>query len=416
MPRVTFLAPDTDAYVASVHRHAAEFTERTQIAVDVEILESDAYFSNAIQDRLGDGSADVFMSGPVLLWEHVGAGLVQPLDEFAANASEDWSQDDFIPSLLAANRWTGHFGDRLGTGPLLEIPVNCESYNLAYVPEHLELHGLDVPVTWDAYFATAEELIRRSGGAVRGFGQRGKEAWHTMYTGYATQIWSCGGRDFGDDLRCSIARPEVVAPTQRFVEALRAAGPQSWTEQRWYELALGFAAGEFGLIVDSDHYVAIFEDPALSPLAGRIGYAPPPAGPNGAIVPNLWTWSLVMNARSRRQAAAWRFIEWASSPEFLLRSVFEGNMNPTRASVWDDPRVAEHVSRWGDFAAVSRQLIEQRARVVVTPATNYIAIAERWVAALRAAYAGTEGTAEALERAAADIDELMREQRDARPA
>ena len=62
------------------------------------------------------------------------------------------------------------------------------------------------------------------------------------------------------------------------------------------------------------------------------------------------------------------------------------------------------------------ELIEQRARVVVTPATNYIAIAERWVAALRAAYAGTEGTAEALERAAADIDELMREQRDARPA
>ena len=52
----------------------------------------------------------------------------------------------------------------------------------------------------------------------------------------------------------------------------------------------------------------------------------------------------------------------------------------------------------------------------MTPATNYIAIAERWVAALRAAYAGSEGTAEALERAAADIDELMREQRDARPA
>jgi len=38
-------------------------------------------------------------------------------------------------------------------------------------------------------------------------------------------------------------------------------------------------------------------------------------------------------------------------------------------------------------------------------------IAERWVAALRAAYLGAEGTAEALERAAADIDALMREQR-----
>jgi multiple sugar transport system substrate-binding protein len=411
MTRVAFLAPDTDAYVDSVQRHVTEFTERTQITVDVEILASDTYFSNAIQDRLADGSADVFMSGPVLLWEHVGAGLVQPLDEFAAGASDDWRQDDFIPSLLAANRWTGRFGDSLGAGPLLEIPVNCESYNLAYLPELLERHGLGVPATWDAYFATAEELVRRSGGAVRGFGQRGKGAWHTMYTGYATQIWSCGGRDFGDDLRCSIGRPEVVAPTQRFVEALRAAGPHSWTEQRWYELALGFAAGQFGLIVDSDHYVAIFEDPVLSALAGKVGYALPPAGPDGAIVPNLWTWSLVMNARSRRQAAAWRFIEWASSPEFLLRSVFEGNMNPTRASVWDDPRVAEHVSGWGDFASVSRELVERRAHVVVTPATNYIAIAERWVAALRAAYLGAEGTAEALERAAADIDALMREQR-----
>jgi multiple sugar transport system substrate-binding protein len=406
MAGVTFLAPDTDAYVASVQRHRAEFTERTGIAVDVEILDSDRYFSNAIGDRLAGGGADVFMSGPVLLWEHVGAGFVEPLDEFVAQAGDGWDPDDFTPALLAANRWTGRFGDPLGTGPLLEIPVNCESYNLSYVPEHLERHGLGVPATWDSYFETAEELVRRSGGAVRGFGQRGKQAWHTMYTGYATQIWSCGGRDFDDDLRCAIARPEVVGPTERFITALRAAGPPAWTDQRWYELALDFANGEYGLIVDSDHYVALFEDPELSKLTGKIGYAPPPAGPGGAVRPNLWTWSLVMNAHSRSKQEAWRFIEWASSSEFLERSVFEGNMNPTRSSVWDAPRVAEHVSGWGDFASVSRDLVENRAHVLVTPAANYLAIADRWVRALRDAYAGTSGVAEALELAAADIDGL----------
>ena len=409
MTRVAFLAPDTDAYVASVQRHAPEFTERTGIELDIEILDSDSYFSNAIHDRLADGRADAFMSGPVLLWEHVGAGFVEPLDDFLAQSSDGWSPGDFIPSLLDANRWTGRFGDPLGTGPLLEIPVNCESYNLSYAPEHLERHGLAVPATWAAYFDTAEELVRRSGGAVRGFGQRGKEAWHTMYTGYASQIWSCGGRDFDGDLRCAIAAPEVVAPTQRLIGALRAAGPPDWTEQRWYELALDFARGEYGLIVDSDHYVALFEDPQLSPLTGRIGYAPPPAGPGGAIHPNLWTWSLVMNARSRDKAAAWRFIEWASSSEFLLRSVFEGNMNPTRSSVWDAPSVAAHVAGWGDFAEVSRDLVENRARVLVTPAANYIAIAERWVQALRDAYSGAAGVAEALELAALDIDGLTRE-------
>jgi multiple sugar transport system substrate-binding protein len=334
---------------------------------------------------------------------------VEPLDDYLAQASDGWDPADFIPALLDANRWTGRFGDPLGQGPLLEIPVNCESYNLTYVPEYLERHGLAVPTTWDAYFATAAELVNRSGGAIRGFGQRGKQAWHTMYTGYATQIWSCGGRDFGADLRCAIASPEVVGPTETFIEALRAAGPPEWNEQRWYELALDFGNGEYGLIVDSDHYVALFEDPQLAKLAGgRIAYAPPPAGGGGAIRPNLWTWSLVMNSHSRSKPEAWRFIEWASSSEFLERSVFDGNMNPTRRSVWEAPRIAEHVSGWGDFAAVSRELVEERAHVLVTPAVNYLAIADRWVRALRDSYTGAAGVAEALELAAADIDELTR--------
>ena len=35
MTRVRFLGPDTDAYVASVERHAPEFEERTGIELDV---------------------------------------------------------------------------------------------------------------------------------------------------------------------------------------------------------------------------------------------------------------------------------------------------------------------------------------------------------------------------------------------
>ena len=143
--------------------------------------------------------------------------------------------------------------------------------------------------------------------------------------------------DFDAAGRCAIASPAVVEATTAFVEGLRAAGPPDWLEQRWYELALDFAQGKYGLIVDSDHYVAFFEDPEYSSLVGRIGYAAPPGGPGGEVRPNLWTWSLVMNARSSRKEEAWRFIDWASSSEFLLRSVFEGNMNPTRRSVCGPP-------------------------------------------------------------------------------
>ena len=45
--------------------------------------------------------------------------------------------------------------------------------------------------------------------------------------------------------------------------------------------------------------------------------------------------------------------------------------------------------------------------MLVTPASNYLAIASRWVEALLDVYAGRAELAEALELAAADIDALV---------
>ena len=390
MSAVRFLGPDTDAYVASVERHASEFEERTGVELDVRIVTSDLYFSNRIHHLLeGEDAADVYMSGPVLVWEHLAAGFVEPLDGLVEEAG-------FFDSLLHCNRWSGRFGDPLGEGPLLELPVNCESYNLAYVPAKLEQAGVEVPQTWDGYFAAA-----RSAG---GFAQRGTDVWHTMYTGFATQLWSCGGRDF-EDGRCAIASPTAVVVTRQFLDALHDSGPEDWPGQRWYELALDFAAGRYGLIVDSDHYVAYFEDRESSALAGRIAYAAPPAGLAGRR-PNLWTWSLVLNPRAHDRDAARRFLEWASSREFLLRSAFEGNMNPTRSSIWSDERFRAHTAPWGAFHDVALGLIERQASVLVTPAPNYLELASRWVRALLAAYASGDVQGE-LEQAAADIDGLV---------
>jgi multiple sugar transport system substrate-binding protein len=408
MATVRFFAPDTDAYVASVQRHIGEFEALTGHSAHLQIIGSDEYFSNKIHAYLdGEEAADVYMSGPVLLWEHVAGEFVEPLEDYVQNARDGYHFEDFLPSLIRANRWTGHFGEPLGTGSLLEIPVNCESYNLAYVPEILERCAVEMPATWDAYFAAANRIARNTNGTVRGFGQRGVDVWHTMYTGYATQFWSYGGTDFDPEGKCAIASPQGVKATQDFIQALQSAGPNDWTGQRWYELALDFAQGKYGLLVDSDHYVAFFENPQLSSLVGKIAYALPPSGPTGLRRPNLWTWSLVMNARSRSKKAAWDFIEWASGRDFLLRSAFEGNMNPTRASSWDDPSFVKLTTDWGDFYKISRSLVEGLGHVLVTPAGNYLDIATRWTQALRDAYMGIDPVQDALEKAAQDIDDMV---------
>ena len=114
MALVRFFAPDTDAYVDSVERHILEFEKLTGHTAHLKIIGSDRYFSNKISSFLdGDDAADVYMSGPVLLWEHVGAGFVEPLDDFLKNAKDNYHPDDFLGSLLRANRWTGR--DRKST-------------------------------------------------------------------------------------------------------------------------------------------------------------------------------------------------------------------------------------------------------------------------------------------------------------
>jgi multiple sugar transport system substrate-binding protein len=405
MAEVRFLGCDNDVFCSHVQARAQEFEQASGHKLTVRLLDNDFYYANKLTGYLGgQNPADVYMSGPVLVWEQLGLGFVRPLDEFAGRASFDLS--DFFDRLIAGNRWSGHFGDGLGHGPLLAIPVNWESYNLAYLPETLTQAGVDVPRTWPEFFAAAKAIPAHVPG-VRGFGQRGAEAWHTVYTGFATQLWSCGGRDFDPDGSCAIASDVAVEAARTLSGAIRAAGPADWTNQGWYELAMDFAHGKYGLLVDSDHYVAYFENPGLSDVAGKVRYALPPAGPGGIRRPNMWMWSMVMNARSAAPDAAWEFMQWATSSEFLTRAALPGNMNPTRRSTWVDPEFAARARQWHEFPEVAMELVSHLGHVLVTPAVNYIEVARRWTRALRDAYRGDESLDHCLAEAASDIDRLV---------
>lgn len=84
-------------------------------------------------------------------------------------------------------------------------------------------------------------------------------------------------------------------------------------------------------------------------------------------------------------------------------------MNPTRNSIWDHQNFRDFSSGWGDFADVSRQLVEEVGTVLVTPAVNYIEVARRWTKALRTAYADPSSLETILAEAATEIDRLRRE-------
>ena len=88
MAKITFFAPATDAFVDRVVKHIKEYEEMTGDTVTLRIIGSDEYFSNQIEGYLDEeGGGDVYMSGPILLWEHREGGYVEPLNNYVAAVS-----------------------------------------------------------------------------------------------------------------------------------------------------------------------------------------------------------------------------------------------------------------------------------------------------------------------------------------
>ena len=218
------------------------------------------------------------MSGPVLVWEHLGGGLRSAARRPAGTCERRVrrrrlrrASDGLQPLERAFRRPARCRAAARDPGQLRVVQPRLRAARPGRAPVSMcRRPGRSTS-------RRARAVVDRTGGRMRGFGQRGTGAWHTMYTGFATQFWSYGGARFRRrPLRDRDAR---VDPRDRRLPRRRCAtpGPRDWLDQRWYELALDFARGRYGLIVDSDHYVAYFEEPAHSELVGEIGYAPPPA-------------------------------------------------------------------------------------------------------------------------------------------
>jgi multiple sugar transport system substrate-binding protein len=178
-----------------------------------------------------------------------------------------------------------------------------------------------------------------------------------------------------------------------------------------HSFCLKFSGGRFYVITDADYQAAIYENPNQSQVAGNVGYALPPAGPDGLIKLNMWTWSLGMSAFSKQKEAAWFFLLWATAPRTMVEATLKSeNYNPTRRSIWQHPKVVEKTAKWGSTPGQYREIVEamytKYGEVAWTPNPDVTTLGEIWAAALRQAYGG-KAVKQALDEAAQKINVLM---------
>ena len=398
------------------------FEQLTGIQVAYVILPEEEFFEKLLVDlSSGGGIFDAYMTSPMYEWRYQYAGWIEDLNKYWNDPNltdQEWyDRDDFYEKPLRANMWDGTIGGGLGEGRWNGIPVMVEFYCQAYRNDLREKWGLTVPQTYPDLLDTltkAAELGKQEKPQVYGVANRGIRSWSTVHSGYFTAFSTYGQKDLtpAPDLTASINTPQAKEITQIWIDILQKAGPPGWPNYTWYDAKQNFAAGRFYEITDCDFFAATYENPAQSVIAGNVGYALPPAAPDGSIVSNMWTWSLGISSLSRYKEAAWLFLLWATAPQTMLDGTLKyDNFNPTRKSVWEHPGVVEKTMEWGTKPGEYREIVDamyaKYGDIQWTPNPDVTTVGDYWCEALHEAYEGKKTVDQALDDAAAKINEFM---------
>lgn len=402
-------------FVESLKPLVPEFEELTGIDVNLEVLAEQAANEKLLADLSSKaGTIDVFMTSPLQNWQYATAGWIADLDPFVADPAltdaATYDIADFYQGVLNSNRWTREPMTGIGEGPLWALPINSETYLLAYRPSVFEELGLEVPETYADLLAIADKLD--DGSAEYGLITRFDKFWDLPYLTFGTMLQSYGVEMLDQNGDLQICSEESIAATNDFVQLIKTASPEGAGAFTWYEALQGFAAGQYALSLDeADLFAAVYQDPEQSKISDDVGYAPTPLGPDGDRKAGAWIWSMSINEASDNKEAAWLFLSWVTSKDVMVKTHLGGNMNPVRQSAWENPEVAAMVDSWGAHPGQYREVtgtMNEVAAVRFPPHPELTRMLDRWAQAVQEVYFSGTDTKEALCAAQADVERMLK--------
>jgi multiple sugar transport system substrate-binding protein len=398
-------------YVQALMPQIPEFQRLTGIDVTYEITPEEQYFDKL---KLGlsqkSSSFDIFMLGAYMTWEYGPAGWLEDLGPYvkdSAKTAADWDVNDFFPNTISNDSWDGTPGDSPGSGSAHQwaFPWGWEINVLVYRKDIFRKHGLTVPATYPQLVQTAMKLKSLEPKMIP-FLARGGLSWDTIHPGYLSGFHSYGARDFDDNLKPAMNSPQGVEFTDLFVNLVKNYGPPPgrWTGYGVFDVAAAMGAGDLCMFHDATS-LAYFQDlPGASAIGGqgKIGVSVSPNKSGGDHGSNIWIWSLGMNSASTNKDAAWYFIQWATSKEYLLKAATRGHADTTRKSVFNSPQYVAMLSNHAGYLETFRRQAPQ-SKIFFTPQPLFFTTTTNWAGVLQDIYGGKTTTKAGLDKLASDI-------------
>jgi sorbitol/mannitol transport system substrate-binding protein len=382
------------------------FTKQTGIKVNYVSL-NEQTLREQVTKSVGSGAGqyDVVMIGP---YEAPQFGANGWLQDLTAQATADTAYDvaDLIPAVKGALS---------NDGKMFAVPFYAESSFLMYRKDLADAAGVTIPdaPTWDEVAAAAKKMKTAD---TAGICLRGKPGWGDLGASLGTVVNTFGGTWWEANADGTPGKAQVN--TGGFKEAfnfytqlLKDAGEPDAANASFNECLTMMKDSKAAMWYDATVAAGILES-ADSPIKGKLAYALAPTKVTKASG-WLWSWALAMPAGTKNTDAAWKYMSWATSKDYIklaatLPGGWAGIPPGSRTSTYSIP---EYLAAAPSFAP--RTLAAMLAAPIDNPGTTkrpglpgvqYVGIPEfadvgtRCTAELSGAIAGTQSNDAALDK------------------
>jgi sorbitol/mannitol transport system substrate-binding protein len=225
-----------------------------------------------------------------------------------ADKTPGYDPGDFLPKVRDALSYQGN---------LYSVPFYGESSFLAYRKDLFQQAGLTMPdhPTWMQVRDFAAKLDNKQTG-MAGICLRGLPGWGEVMAPLDTVINTFGGSWYNTNWDAQLNSPATTQAVDFYVNLVRDYGEPGPAVSSFGECATLMGQGNVAMWYDATSVVTALEDPSSSKVVGKIGYVPAPVEKtqhSGW----LYTWSLAIPKTSENKDAAWDFMSWMTSKDYM---------------------------------------------------------------------------------------------------
>jgi sorbitol/mannitol transport system substrate-binding protein len=253
------------------------------------------------------GQYDVAMMGSyeVPIWAK--NGWIEPLDDYVAK-DPSWDAGDVlqpIKDIVSSD------------GKLYGAPFYGSSSFLFYRKDLAQKAGVTIPAkpTWNQIADAAAKMDDKAGG-VSGICLRGLPGWGQNLASLTTVINTFGGRWFDENWQPQLTSPETTQAVQFYVDLLRAHGQPDAAKDGWEGCLQQITQGKTAMWYDDTVFAGSALSQATPEVKDNLGFALAPVEKTDASG-WLWSWGLGITSSSKNKDAAWKFISWATSKDYI---------------------------------------------------------------------------------------------------